>query len=46
MEEEHYDIWDPALESSVYLDLVNEFLNPSPVRENYAPETLEEFLKD
>jgi hypothetical protein len=46
MEQEHYEIWDPALENSIYSDLVGEFLSPKPVKENYAPETLEEFLKD
>ena len=48
LEEEHREDWDPGFESTVYKQIVREFLlsyvNNESVNEHYSPETLDEFL--
>jgi hypothetical protein len=49
MEEENYEDWDPAFESTLYRQIVREFLmnyvNES-LNEKYSPVTLDEFLHE
>jgi hypothetical protein len=48
LEEEHREDWNPGFESTVYKQIVREFLlsyvNNESVNEHYSPVTLEEFL--
>lgn len=46
LEEEYYEIWDPALEATEYKDIVNGFIRSYKVRESYSPVTIEEFLNE
>jgi hypothetical protein len=50
LEEEHYDDWDPALESSAYKQIIRGFLKDYKTNESlmemYSPITIEEFLHE
>jgi hypothetical protein len=50
LEEEHYEDWDPALEATIYKEIVEEFLadyrTNESLNELYSPITLEEFLHE
>jgi len=50
LEEEHYNDWDPALESTTYKQIVQGFLKDYKTNESltemYSPTTIEEFLHE